>query len=73
VGRPVNAAVVVDGDIDAALKKLRKKIEKEGLVKEIKRAMYYEKPTQRRRKKLLKARKKLRKLQEKMKKLEQMY
>ncbi len=70
MGRVVNAAVVVDGDIDAALKKLRKKIEKEGLVKEIKRAMYYEKPTQRRRKKLLKAKKKLRKLQEKMRRME---
>ncbi|NPA15521.1 MAG: 30S ribosomal protein S21 [Deferribacteres bacterium] len=70
MGRVVNAAVVVDGDIDAALKKLRKKIEKEGLVKEIKRAMYYEKPTQRRRKKLLKARKKLRKLQEKMRRMD---
>lgn len=33
----MNAAVVVDGDIDSALKKLRKKIEKEGLIKEIKK------------------------------------
>jgi small subunit ribosomal protein S21 len=70
VGRPINAVVVVSGDIDSALKLLRKKIEKEGLVKEIKRAMYYEKPSQQRRKKELKAKKKLRKLQEKMKKLE---
>lgn len=72
MGRPVNAVVVVNGDIDSALKMLRKKIEKEGLVKEIKRAMYYEKPSQQRRKKELKAKKKLRKLQEKMKKLEMM-
>ncbi len=72
MGRPVNAIVVVNGDIDSALKMLRKKIEKEGLVKEIKRAMYYEKPSQQRRKKELKAKKKLRKLQEKMKKLEMM-
>ncbi|MGB9667519.1 MAG: 30S ribosomal protein S21 [Thermosulfidibacteraceae bacterium] len=70
MGRPINAVVVVSGDIDSALKLLRKKIEKEGLVKEIKRAMYYEKPSQQRRKKELKAKKKLRKLQEKMKKLE---
>lgn len=70
MAKPVNAIVVVNGDIDAALKNLRKKIEKEGLVKEIKKAMYYEKPSQERRKKLLKARKKLRKLQEKMKRLE---
>ncbi len=73
MSKVVNATVVVDGDIDAALKKLRKKIEKEGLIKEIKKAMYYEKPTQRRRKKLLKARKKLRKLQEKMRRMMEMY
>ena len=62
----VNAFVKVDSDLDSALKKLRKKIEKEGLIKEIKRNMYYEKPTQRRRRKILKARKKIRRMQAKM-------
>lgn len=62
----VNAFVKVDSDLDSALKKLRKKIEKEGLIKEIKKNMYYEKPTQRRRRKMLKARKKMRRMQAKM-------
>ncbi len=62
----VNAFVKVDSDLDSALKRLRKKIEKEGLIKEIKKNMYYEKPTQRRRRKMLKARKKMRRMQEKM-------
>ncbi|HDD53513.1 MAG: 30S ribosomal protein S21 [Aquificota bacterium] len=66
----VNAFVKVESDLDAALKKLRKKIEKEGLIKEIKKNMYYEKPTQRRRRKMLKARKKMRKMQEKMARLD---
>ncbi|RLD98672.1 MAG: 30S ribosomal protein S21 [Aquificota bacterium] len=66
----VNAFVKVENDLDAALKKLRKKIEKEGLIKEIKKNMYYEKPTQRRRRKMLKARKKMRKMQEKMARLD---
>jgi small subunit ribosomal protein S21 len=62
----VNAFVKVNSDLDSALKRLRKKIEKEGLIKEIKKNMYYEKPTQRRRRKMLKARKKMRRMQEKM-------
>jgi len=66
----VNAFVKVENDLAAALKKLRKKIEKEGLIKEIKKNMYYEKPTQRRRRKMLKARKKMRKMQEKMARLD---
>jgi small subunit ribosomal protein S21 len=70
MGNVVNAFVKVDNDLDAALKKLRKKIEKEGLIKEIKKNMYYEKPTQRRRRKMLKARKKMRKMQEKMARLD---
>jgi len=70
MGNVVNAVVKVDTDLDTALKKLRKKIEKEGLIKEIKKNMYYEKPTQRRRRKLLKAKKKMRRMQEKMARLE---
>lgn len=63
----VNAIVRVDGDnVDQALKLLKKKIEREGLVREIKRHAYYEKPTEVRRKKLLKARRKQQKLQRKL-------
>ncbi len=62
----VNAFVKVESDLDAALRKLRKKIEKEGLIKEIRKNMYYEKPTQKRRRKMLKAKKKMRRMQDKM-------
>ena len=62
----VNAIVRVDGDnVDQALKLLKKKIEREGLIREIKKHAYYEKPTEVRRKKLLKARRKQQKLQRK--------
>lgn len=63
----VNAVVRVDGDnVDQALKLLKKKIEREGLIREIKKHAYYEKPTEVRRKKLLKARRKQQKLQRKL-------
>ena len=65
----VNAIVRVDGDnVDQALKLLKKKIEREGLIREIKKNAYYEKPTEVRRKKLLKARRKQQKLQRKLQK-----
>jgi small subunit ribosomal protein S21 len=68
----VNAVVKVDGEnVDFALRLLKKKIEREGLVREIKKHTYYEKPTEVRRKKILKAKRKqqklVRKLQEKYK------
>jgi small subunit ribosomal protein S21 len=63
----VNAIVRVDGDnVDQALKFLKKKIEREGLIREIKRHAYYEKPTEVRRKKLLKAKRKQQKIQRKV-------
>jgi len=63
----VNAIVRVDGEnVDYALKLLKKKIEREGLIREIKKNAYYEKPTEVRRKKLLKARRKQQKLQRKI-------
>ena len=65
----LNAIVRVDGDnVDQALKLLKKKIEREGLIREIKKHAYYEKPTEVRRKKLLKARRKQQKLQRKLQK-----
>ena len=68
----VNAVVRVDGDnVDFAIRLLKKKVEREGLIREIKKHTYFEKPTEVRRKKLLKARRKqqklIRKLQEKYK------
>lgn len=63
----INAIVKVDGDnVDYALKLLKKKIEREGLIREIKTHTYYENPTEVRRKKLLKAKRKQQKLQRKL-------
>lgn len=63
----VNAIVRVDGEnIEHALKLLKKKVEREGLIREIKKHAFYEKPTEVRRRKLLKARRKQQKLQRKL-------
>ncbi len=45
--------------LDKALKKLKKKIEREGLMRDLKKTEYYEKPSVKKRKKLQKARKKI--------------
>ncbi|MGB9731529.1 MULTISPECIES: 30S ribosomal protein S21 [Calditerrivibrio] len=68
----INAVVKVDGEnVDHALKLLKKKVEREGLVRDIKKHAYYEKPTEVKRRKILKAKRKqqklVRKLQEKYK------
>ena len=64
----VNAIVRVSGDnIDGALRLLKKKIEREGLIKEIKKHSYYEKPAEVKRKKILKAKRKHQKLMRKVK------
>lgn len=69
----INAVVRVSGDnIDGALRLLKKKIEREGLIKEIKKHAYYEKPTEVKRKKILKAKRKHQKLMRKVK-LQQKY
>jgi small subunit ribosomal protein S21 len=67
VSMAVNAVVRVSGDnIDSALRFLKKKIEREGLIKDIKRHSYYEKPAEVKRKKLLKAKRKHQKIMRKM-------
>jgi len=42
--------VIVDGDVNKALRKFKKKIEESGVLEAIKEKMYYEKPTTRRKK-----------------------
>ncbi len=53
----------VRGDIRIALRKLKKLIEKDGLMKEIKKHEYYEKPSQKRRRASLRRLKAIRKAQ----------
>jgi small subunit ribosomal protein S21 len=50
--------VVVDvnnGNVEKALRQLKKKIEREGVIRDMKRMVYHESPTQKRRKRLMRA------------------
>jgi small subunit ribosomal protein S21 len=53
-----------DRDISIALRKLKKLIEKDGLMKEIKKHEYYEKPSEKRRRAAVRRLKMIRKAQE---------
>src|SRR5206468_11076677 len=52
--------VVFDNQIEAALKQLKKQMQKDGLFQEMKRRAHYEKPSVKRKRKQAHARKKLR-------------
>lgn len=43
-----NKVVVIDGNVDQALRKLKKKISNSGLMQELRDREHYEKPTQKR-------------------------
>ncbi len=55
MSKTVNISIAVHDNLERALKQLKKKIEREGVVRDMKRIVYYEPPTQKRRKKLLRA------------------
>ena len=48
-----NISVYVSSNVERALKQLKKKIEREGVVRDMKRTVYFESPTQKRRKRLV--------------------
>lgn len=50
-----NIEVTVTGHVDKALRQLKKKIEREGIVRDMKRTVYFESATQKRRKQLVRA------------------
>jgi len=50
-----NIEISVSGDIDKALRQFKKKIEREGIVRDMKRTVYFESTTQKRRKRLVRA------------------
>jgi len=50
-----NIAISVNENIERALRQLKKKIEREGVVRDMKRIVYYESPTQKRRKRMMRA------------------
>ena len=60
--------VSVDSNVEKAMKILKRKLIKEGLFKELKSRRYYEKPSERKKRKLKESLKKLRKEEARLKK-----
>lgn len=55
MSKRANVQVVVHTNVDRALRQLKKKIEREGVVRDMKRCVYFEAPTQKKRKRLMRA------------------
>jgi ribosomal protein S21 len=53
--RKSNITIGVADNVERALRQLKKKIEREGVVRDMKRMVYFEAPTQKRRKRLMRA------------------
>ncbi len=49
--------IMVNDNLERALRQLKKKSEREGVSRDMKRLVYFEKPTQKRRKELMRAKK----------------
>lgn len=55
MSRITNIEISVSGNIEKSLRQLKKKIEREGVVRDMKRCVYFESPTQKRRKRHMRA------------------
>lgn len=55
MAKKYNIEMQVTGNLEKCLKQLKKKIEREGVVRDMKRQVYYEPPTQKKRKRLMRA------------------
>jgi len=53
--KKTNIEINVVGSVDRALRQLKKKVEREGVVRDMKRCVYFEPRTQKRRKRLMRA------------------
>jgi small subunit ribosomal protein S21 len=53
--RKPNIIINVTSNVEKALKQLKKKIEREGVIRDMKRVVYFESPTQKKRKRLMRA------------------
>ena len=53
--RKANIEIHVSHNVERSLRQLKKKIEREGVVRDMKRIVYFEAPTQKRRKKHMRA------------------
>lgn len=73
LGIPVAMEVTVDDNIERAMKVLKRKLIKEGLFKELKARKYFEKPSERRKRKQKESVKKIRKDAARAKKNSQLF
>jgi small subunit ribosomal protein S21 len=55
MSRITNIEISVTGNVEKSLRQLKKKIEREGVVRDMKRCVYFESPTQKRRKRHMRA------------------
>jgi small subunit ribosomal protein S21 len=55
MAKTYNVEIRVDSHIERSLRQLKKRIEREGVVRDMKRQVYFEPPTQKRRKKMMRA------------------
>ncbi len=55
--KKANITITVNHNVDKALRQLKKKIEREGIVRDMKRTVYFEPPAQKKRKRLIRAKK----------------
>ncbi len=53
--KKANVIVSVNENLERAIRQMKKKNEREGVVRDMKRVVYYEPPTQKRRKKMMRA------------------
>lgn len=55
MSKTYNIEVSVNGNVEKSLKQLKKKIEREGVVRDMKRGVYFEAPSQKKRKRKMRA------------------
>lgn len=55
MSKRANITINVTNNVEKALRQLKKKIEREGVVRDMKRLVYFESPTQKKRKRLMRA------------------
>lgn len=55
MAKTYNIAIQVTGNVERSLKQLKKKIEREGVIRDMKRQVYFESHTQKKRKRLMRA------------------
>lgn len=55
MAKTYNIEIHVQGNLERSLKQLKKKIEREGVIRDMKRQVYFEPSTQKKRKRLMRA------------------